>query len=409
MDKLPITLAIDTSCDETSASVVCGLEVLSNIQPSQIEFHTKYGGVVPSIARLAHQERINGVCELALEKSGLTYEELDAIAVTIGPGLAIALEVGIRKAKVLAEKFKKPLIVVNHMEGHLFSCFAESKESRIQNSESRKNKNDESKFKRLLSPDKNYPSLGILVSGKHTEIVEIAKFGDYKILGETLDDACGEAYDKCGRLLGLGYPAGPVVARFAKETRKDFKFEKVNRNQSTILIGTNSQTGQVYELPLSMMHSKDYNFSYSGLKTAFKHLVESKSKEKDLTKTQIYDLCTIFEEAALLPIIIKLKQILKRKEYKEIWLGGGVAANSRLRFLIKKALREGDHKIEFRAPYSKKLTTDNAAMIGVVANLKLAYASVMPLNDQVKRGILHSNFEKVDRIPGLRLDENIQG
>ena len=219
-------LAIDTSCDETSVAIVEGRRVLSHVEYSQIAMHVKWGGVVPSIARRAHEERIDWVVDQAVKK--FEIKNIDCIAVTYGPGLAIALEVGIKKAKELTRKFKKKLIAVNHLEGHIYSSF-------VQNSRGNPIR------------DFRFPYLALVISGGHTEIVLWRDHLKYEVLGETLDDAAGEALDKAAKMLDLGYPGGPVIERLAKEVQnKDF-----------------------YNFPRPMLKSKTLEFSFSGLKTAF--------------------------------------------------------------------------------------------------------------------------------------------
>jgi len=369
--KQNLILAIDTSCDETSVAVVKGNRVLSNLFPSQIELHKKYGGVVPSIAKLAHQERIDSVVIEALKRAKTQPEDLDAIAVTKGPGLSIALEVGIKKAKELAEKYNKPLVAVNHMEGHLLSGLVE--------------RNTKSKISNI-----QFPSLGVLVSGKHTEIVIVDGIGKYKTIGETQDDACGECFDKCGRMLGLGYPAGPAISKFAKEHRKSIKLEIVHKNTSTLVKGTNIKSGKDYLLPIAMANSGDLNFSYSGLKTAFRDLV-NKIGEQNLNSEIIKDLCVTFEHAALMQIIYKLKPAIKKYQPKEILLGGGVVASPRLRSLVRSLVK--GQNIEIRNPFSNKITGDNAAMIGVAANFQI----------NENRGVYSDpkSFDQIDREPNL--------
>lgn len=395
---IPLTLAIDTSCDETSVSVVRGVEVLSNVLPSQVEFHAQYGGVVPSLARLAHQQRIDNVVKEAIRRSGVTFEQLDVIAVTIGPGLAIALEVGINKAKELAEQYKKPLMTINHMEGHLLSSFAErrKKENSQMINDKRPRKNIESRTYSLIQ----FPVLGILVSGKHTEIVLVHKIGKYEIIGETVDDACGEAFDKCGRMLGLGYPAGPVVAEFAKQHRKNMTLSQFNRHKSTIIEAINKKSKRKYELPVAMAQSGDLNFSYSGLKTAFKQLVDLQIKNNigNLDKGTLYDLSVIFEAAAFKPIEIKLEKAIQKYRPSEVWLGGGVSASAQLRLLLRRICRQ--YNTDLRFPISKKFTTDNAAMIAVAANL-----NIMEIGINNSKNIYKNNFESIDRDPTLQLGD----
>ncbi len=382
MNKHPYILAIDTSCDETSVAVLHGFKVLSNLLPSQAAMHRKWGGVVPNLARLAHQERIDGVVERALKLAGIKIDQIDIFAVTYGPGLAIALEVGIQKAKELAEQYKKPLFAINHMEGHLFSAFAE-----------KKTQNPNPKSQKIESP-----VLGVLVSGGHTEFILVKNYGEYEILGETLDDACGEAYDKCGRLLGLGYPAGATITKFAKERRPNVTVEFKNDMQSYVATLTSQPSGSRVEhgnshfsLPVPMANSKDFNMSYSGLKSAFSRLVS----ENELTKEFTMDMCVLFEAVALKQITLKLEGILKKHQVNEIWLGGGVVASPRLRSEVRKVF-----KGKVRFPSSKKLTGDNAAMIGVVANIKLQNFGN---THNPAKGIYTSDFGLIDRDPSLAL------
>lgn len=391
----PVVLAIDTSCDETSASVVEGLKVLSNIQPSQMQLHEKYGGVVPSIARLAHQERIDEVVSLALERAHKKINEVNAIAVTIGPGLAIALEVGILKAKELCTHFNKPLLIINHMQAHLYSSFAE--------------RNSKNEFTKSM-PKAKFPVLGFLISGGHTELIRVTEFGKHQKIGQTLDDSCGEAYDKCGRMLGLGYPAGPVISEFAKKHRSKIKLEVKKNNRSTVCIATNKVSNISYELPVPMISSDDLNFSYSGLKTAFSQLVnklsgssasisQSRSKSQ-LSKEQVWDLCVCFEFAAIKQLELKLEKAIKLYQPKEVWLGGGVIASSRLRSQLRKICKV--YNVIMKYPYSSKLTSDNAAMVGVAASIKLQ-TQLVALTHNPDLGVFTKDFEQIDRDPSLSL------
>ncbi|CAG0943856.1 tRNA N6-adenosine threonylcarbamoyltransferase [Candidatus Brocadiaceae bacterium] len=387
------TLAIDTSCDETSVSVVSGRQILANELPSQMEYHSKFGGVVPSLAKLAHSERINNVVDQALKRSGVSMDQIDLIAVTYGPGLAIALEIGLKKAKELAVRYKKPLIAINHMEGHLLSSLA------VPNSK---------KSSKSYIP--KFPALGFLISGGHTELILVRDFGSYLKLGETLDDSCGEAYDKCGRILGFGYPAGPVISKIAKENRKNFELKTVKDNLSTKAICTNKSTGEVFELPVAMARSGDLNFSYSGLKTAFKQLVEGLSGNKlthqkevqgesSLSKEQIVAFCVLFEAAAIEQLKIKLAKALKENQIEQVWLGGGVIASARLRSELRKVAKAFGADLLY--PYTKKLTGDNAAMIALAANYKIAKIGLTNLAHDPVSGIWLKDFEKLDRDPSL--------
>ncbi len=408
----PIILAIDTSCDETSVSVVEGLTVLANVLPSQMKYHKKYGGVVPSLAKFAHEERIDNVVEETLKRSGKSIDDIDVIAVTQGPGLAIALEVGIRKAKELATKYEKPLMTINHMEGHLYSVLAKAKPSKIQNSQLKiDNLNSQ------LSIVK-FPLLGFLISGGHTELILVKNFLEYEKVGETLDDSCGEAYDKCGRMLGLGYPGGPVITEFAKQHRKNTKIEMVRDSMRDYIKVTNKKSGAEYDLPLAMSRSGDLNMSYSGLKTAVKYLITELSGNevtlkdelsqdiKGLTKEQILDLCVTFEAAAITQLKIKLQGAIKKYSPKEIWIGGGVVASARLRSELRNLAKK--YNLALKYPYSDKLTGDNAAMIAVAAAVKIyklgGIEKLITHNPQLTtHGVWLDNFEEIDRKPNLNL------
>jgi N6-L-threonylcarbamoyladenine synthase len=369
-----IILGIDTSCDETSVSVLQGSKVLVNLLPSQMEYHREFGGVVPSLARLAHEKRIDNVVNKALMKAGNSITDVDAIAVTYGPGLAIALEVGINKAKYLAEEYSKPLVVVNHMEGHLLSSLV------------RRNTENE------VALSIEFPIIGFLISGGHTELVLMSNFGEYKKIGETLDDSCGEAYDKCGRMLGLGYPAGPIISRFSKENRENMSKRVFKKDKSLIVELTNKGSSKVYTLPVPMANSGDLNFSFSGLKTAFSQLVSLFGE--NLEKQEILDLCVTFESAAIEQLTLKLKLAIEEYKPREIWLGGGVVASAFLRSEVRKSVKG----IRVRYPFSSKLTGDNAAMIALVANYRI---SRLGINHNPQEGIFLKDYHLIDREPTL--------
>jgi N6-L-threonylcarbamoyladenine synthase len=398
MANTPITLAIDTSCDETSCSVVDGIMVLSNVLPSQIEFHRKYGGVVPSIAKLAHQDRIDNVVKESIRKAKISMNKIDSISVTMGPGLAIALEVGIKKAKEIAQQYNKPIIAINHMEGHLLSCFARPNSKRNENME--------------ILNSVQFPVLGILISGGHTEFVLVNHWGKYEVVGKTLDDACGEAFDKCGRILGLGYPAGPVITKFSKIHYKNVEITKFRKHKSLILKLTNRKTKDSYELPVPMATSGDLNMSFSGLKTAFLNLVcdisgenitnlnPNTSLSSKLSKIQILDLCVMLEASVLEQLSIKLEKAIEIYKPKEVWVGGGVISSARVRSRIRSLSRKNN--IIFRQPYSQKLTTDNAAMIGVAGNVRLVKL-FRNLKHDPSNGVFIKDFDELDRSPRLVL------
>ena len=340
-------LAIDTSCDETSAAVTFNDKVITNIVWSQIEIHKTWGGVVPRLAKRAHQQKINQAINDAVKRTRTNLSQIDYFAVTQGPGLAPSLEIGIKKAKELALKFKRPLIAINHMEGHLLSSFA-------------KNSKGNNSFK---SNKITFPILGLLISGGHTQLVLMKNFGQYKLLGETLDDAAGEAFDKVAKMLNLGYPGGPIIEKLAKEGNP-----------------------HRFDFPLPMSHHPGLNFSFSGLKTACLYKLK-KIPEKEKTRKFLADFSASFQLALTKSITIKLTRALKHYQPKSLILGGGVISNLFIRNNIRKTAKE--FSIPVLLPYNKKLLTDNAAMIGVAAYYK------------AKRKEFVRNIKKIDRLPNL--------
>ena len=341
-------LAIDTSCDETAAAITDGHRVLSNVIYSQVLLHKKWGGVVPSIAKRAHEERIDFVVNEAFRKVGnknfCSLQNIDAIAVTQGPGLAVALEVGIKKAKELAIKYQKKLIAVNHLEGHIYSAF-------VQNSQG----NPKRDFK--------FPYLVLIISGGHTEFVIFKSHIKYEIIGQTLDDAAGEALDKAAKLLGLGYPGGPVLERLAKEIgNEDF-----------------------HHFPRPMLKSSDLNFSFSGLKTSFYYFLKKNPNQT----SEIKLLASSFQEAVFETLIKKTEKAIKQTGINNLIISGGVVANMRLKKLMRDLVKKYQGEVLF--PSYKYLTGDNAAMIGVVAGFK------------AEKDLFVEESEKLDRIPRLSL------
>ncbi len=328
-------LAIDTSADETAVAVTNGRRILSNVIYSQILLHQKWGGIHPSLAKRAHEERIDDVTALALKKAHTQISEIDAIAVTQGPGLAIALGVGIKKAKELAEKYSKPLIAINHLEGHLYSVFAQN---------SKGNPNNPIKF----------PYLGMIISGGHTEFVLWKNHLEYELLGATLDDAAGEALDKAGKLLGLGYPAGPVIERLSAT------------------VGHIDQ----YHFPRPMLHSKNLDFSFSGLKTSFYYFLQKMNGEEKQKK--IPELTSSFQEAVFDTIIAKAEQAIKQTGVSNMVIGGGVSANKYLRNHFRRLVKKHGGTVLF--PAFSTLTGDNAAMIGLAAWMRAEKKQFTPPN-----------------------------
>jgi len=340
-----LILAIDTSCDETATSVAKGVKIMSNVIASQADLHKKYGGVLPGLARREHQRLIDPVIAEALTKAEIEMEDIHAIAVTRGPGLAIALEVGIAKAKELAKKYNKPLIAVDHMEGHLVSAFA---------------KDSEGKFG-IANPQ--FPALGLLVSGGHTELVLMEDFGKYELVGQTLDDAAGECFDKVARILDLGYPGGPALSKLAREGDEN-----------------------AFNFPIPMKRSKDLNFSFSGLKTACWYASQELGS---LNKKQRADFAASFEKAAVEHLVNKLAAATRLHKPKMILLGGGVINNKRLQEEIKKEMKYPG--IPVYMPFDSSLLTDNAAMIAIAAYYK------------AKREEFVTNPNNLDRVPNLSL------
>lgn len=310
-----LTLAIETSCDETSCAVIKdGREVLSNIISSQIEIHRKFGGVVPEIASRKHIESINQIIQEALDKANKTFDDIDVIGVTQGPGLVGALLVGISTAKALAYGLDIPIVGVNHIEGHVCANYIEHKD---------------------LEP----PFTCLIVSGGHTYLVQVNSYTDYELIGRTRDDAAGEAFDKVARALGLPYPGGPFIDKLSKSGNKD-----------------------AINFPRVFLEDKSYDFSFSGLKTAvLNYLNQAKQKDEEII---IEDVAASFQQAVLDVLVDKSFRLAKERKMDKIVIAGGVAANEGLRtMMIERGNKEG---IEIFYP-SRVLCTDNAAMIGASA------------------------------------------
>lgn len=366
----PLILAIDTSCDETSVAVTRGVTILSNVVASQINLHKEYGGVFPTLAKQAHQAKIAPCTKKALKLAGLALSDIQAIAITQGPGLAPALEVGITYAKQLASENHKPLIAVNHIEAHALSVLARGrKREKVfkQKTSGLLNTDRPNPFTSLDLPnlEQLLPALAIIVSGGHSQFVYISKIGEYQILGETLDDAVGESLDKVGRMLELGYPAGPVVEHLAKQGNP-----------------------QTYAFPLPMTTSGDYNLSFSGLKTSASNLLVKLGGIEQLTAQDIGNFCASYQFAVFRHLTHKLKKLLSEymaskqqagnntanknssplqanKTINSVWLGGGVVANTALRQAVRQTIKP--FQLKLLTPYNKKLCGDNAGMIGVTA------------------------------------------
>ena len=318
MTKEVVILAIESSCDETSAAVVVnGHTLLSNIVASQIKSHMRFGGVVPEIASRHHVEQITQVIEEALVQAGKTMDEIDAVAVTIGPGLVGALLIGISAAKAVALAANKPLIAVNHMAGHIYA-------------------------NQLIEP-LQFPLMALVVSGGHTELVYMPQDGQFEIIGETRDDAAGEAYDKIGRILNLPYPGGKKMDELAH-------------------IGED-----VYDFPRAMIHEDHYDFSFSGLKSAvINRIHNAKQKGEEIVAENV---AASFQASVVEVLVEKSKRALQEYPVKQFVLAGGVAANRGLRTGLQEMMQRDYPTVTFSIP-PMNLCGDNAAMIGAAAYSK---------------------------------------
>ena len=394
-----IILAIETSCDETSVAVVKAegglknpsFEILSNVVLSQIKIHAHWGGVVPMMAKREHSKNLITILEKALRKSGflksnlkskiskidsntkkklgeilnrepelleqflkfiptIEIPKIDAIAVTVGPGLEPALWVGVNFARALATVWNKPVVAVNHMEGHIVASLLKLN------------------LKSQISKIMKFPALALLVSGGHTELVLIKKWCDYKIVGQTRDDAAGECFDKTARMLELPYPGGPQIAKQAENFKKyplTFRMGGWTRREM-------EKEAFNIKLPRPMIHSNDFDFSFSGLKTATLYMIRD-MKERHINIGDFTPMiCNEIQQAIVDTLIAKTIKAAKEYDAKSIILGGGVAANFELRLQMKKTVvRELEKTTALYLPPAK-LTTDNAAMIAAAGYLRAA-------------------------------------
>lgn len=350
-----ILLAIETSCDETGIALLEGsgglktpaLKILSNRVASQIELHAPYGGVVPNIAKREHIKFLPILLTEALTEAGIENpsEDIDALAVTVGPGLEPALWAGITFAQELAQDWKLPVVAANHMEGHIAAILLSQE----------KNKKQSAKKTSVV-----FPAIALLVSGGHTELVLVKNWLEYEVIGETVDDAAGEAFDKVARMLELGYPGGPQISKLA-----------ANGNR------------YAYSLPRPMVNSHDYNFSFSGLKTAVLYLLRDLKKET-ASFTQS-DIAASFEEAVVDVLLMKTMRALKEYGAHTLILGGGVAANTRLRARMEELAEKMGIAIHLPHP---RITTDNGAMIGAAAYFHAATDDFTPWKKLVAHATL---------------------
>lgn len=318
-EKDELILSFESSCDETSVAVIKnGDEILSNIIATQIDSHKRFGGVVPEVASRHHVEVITVCAQEALEQAKVDYKDLDAVAVTYGPGLVGSLLIGVTAAKAIAYAHHLPLIPVNHMAGHIYAA-------------------------RFVKP-LEYPLIGLLVSGGHTEIVYIPKAGEFEIIGDTRDDAAGEAYDKIGRVLGINYPAGKEVDELAHQGQDTFNF------------------------PRAMLNEDNYDFSFSGLKSAFINTVHHADQLGE--KLNRADLAASFQASVIDVLTAKTIRAVNEYHVKQLVVAGGVAANHGLRDAFAEQLSLlDDHHVDLVVP-PLRLCGDNAAMIGAAAHIE---------------------------------------
>lgn len=334
MKKSPLILAIDTSCDDTSVALTRENKVISNLIASQTQVHQQYGGVFPTVAKEEHKKNLPILIDLILKRNHLTFTDLGVVAVTYGPGLAPALEVGLSFVKNLKKQHNHlKFLTVNHLQAHLLSSLIDN--------------NDNKAKEKLENLDQKLPALGIILSGGHSSFVKIKSPLEFELLGETLDDACGECLDKVGRMLSLGYPAGRLIEEIAKDGNKN-----------------------AFQFPLPLTTQKNYNLSFSGLKTFSKNLINKLKEENKLDKQTTLDFCASLQEGCFRHLNYKLKKILEKENFNSVWLGGGVASNIYLRKTIRQSLKFINEKkgsnLNLKVPFQKKFCTDNATMVGVV-------------------------------------------
>lgn len=311
-------LAIESSCDETSIAIIEHSEIKSNVISSQY-FHTKYGGVIPELASRAHLRTITEVYHQALNDANTNIKEIDAIAVTNQPGLLGSLVVGINFAKGLSLAHNLPIVPINHIEGHIYSGY-------------------------LQEPNSAFPAIALVVSGGHTALFYVESYTKYEIIGLTRDDAAGEAFDKISKLMNLGYPGGPIIDRLAKEGNPNY-----------------------VDFPRSMINSNDFDFSFSGLKTSFRYLIQ-KNYPDGFSEQNKRDLAASVQSAIVDVLVAKTVKAAKQYNVEYVIVAGGVSANSQLKSQMTNEMGKIGKRVVFP---SIKLSMDNAAMIGFLAEKKI--------------------------------------
>ncbi|HEY1768919.1 MAG TPA: tRNA (adenosine(37)-N6)-threonylcarbamoyltransferase complex transferase subunit TsaD [Chthoniobacterales bacterium] len=321
----PLLLAIETSCDETAIAILRGRELLVSLVASQIAQHQPYGGVVPEVASRNHLLHAPCLLKRAVADARISLGEVDAFAATSGPGLASSLMIGASVAKGLALGFEKPYLAINHLEGHLLSPF--------------------------FDEENVLPNVALIASGGHTLLVDVSGLGDYEIIGRTLDDAAGEAFDKVAKMLGLAYPGGPEIERVAR-----------------------GGDAKKFALPRSMLGSRDANFSFSGLKTAVRYLLPK------LSPNDLADVCASFQSAVVEVLVAKTIAAARGARRALVTVSGGVSGNGELRAQMSLGCERAGLELRFAAP---QLCTDNAAMIAFAAQLRLARGEATPLTTEI--------------------------
>jgi N6-L-threonylcarbamoyladenine synthase len=334
-------LAIESSCDETSAAIYQGSMLRSNIISSQL-FHTKFGGIVPELASRAHVQGISAIVSEALRESALSMADVDAVAVTQRPGLAGSLVVGTSFAKGLALRYNLPIVAVNHIEGHIYSAFIENEDIR-------------------------FPFLALIVSGGHTSLFHVESFDRYTVVGSTRDDAAGEAFDKIAKLLGLGYPGGIHIDRLAKEGN-----------------------AHAIAFPRSMLRDDNFDFSFSGLKTAVRTYLQ-KTLQRAPDEQELRNICASTQEAIADVLVQKTLRAAALYDTNDIVVAGGVAANSRLRTLLHDEAKKQGRRVFIPA---MTYCTDNAAMIGCIGRQKLLHDIESALTFTIGVGSLRAKYRE---------------
>lgn len=386
-----IILSIETSCDETGITIFkatgqqnkASFEILATSLSSQVKIHAQYGGVFPSLAKREHQKNLPILFKRTMKKAGLENKKkpFDLIVVTSGPGLEPALWTGIVFTKELAEKYTVPLLPVNHMEGHIFSVFAKNKGT-------------------FTIPKINFPALSLLVSGGHTELVLMRDWLQYEVIGQTLDDAAGEAFDKVARMMELPYPGGPEVSRLAEEFRKFVNLrtfaqagepskanfhQKIMRGEKIHKLSEHDSSNILSErmtLPRPMKYSKNFDFSFSGLKTAVLYLIRDLKEENIKIDEKLKsEIACEFENAVVETLVHKTKKAVEKYSIKTLIVAGGVSANKHLKKEMQKMLKDTNSKTTLLFP-DKKLTGDNSVMIGVAGYLEYIKNKTKSMNSK---------------------------